>query len=87
MYLPSKLTKDVRAFFPPLFNFFRVRLNVLVRAPGGTRIPGWESLSYPDDGRSRPHETFIHVCQTNCFTPSPSPPTSELFSYPKKQKN
>jgi hypothetical protein len=30
--------------FPPLFNFVRVPLNVLVRTPGITRIPGWESL-------------------------------------------
>jgi len=32
--------------FPPLFNFFRLPLNVLVRTPDGTRTPGWESLLY-----------------------------------------
>jgi len=66
--------------------FFRVPLNVLVCTPWGTRTPGWETLSYPDDGSSRPHETLIQVCQTNCFTPTRTPPTSELFSYIKKQK-
>jgi hypothetical protein len=29
--------------------FFRVTLNVLVRTPGGTRTPGWESLIYSID--------------------------------------
>jgi len=32
--------------FPPLFNFFRSPVNVLVRNSGGTRTPGWESLHY-----------------------------------------
>jgi hypothetical protein len=32
--------------FPPLFNLFRVPLNVLVRIPGGTPNPGLESLMY-----------------------------------------
>jgi hypothetical protein len=36
----------VCAFFPPLFNFFRLPLKVLVRVPGGTRTPSWESLLY-----------------------------------------
>jgi hypothetical protein len=30
--------------FSAIFNFFRVPLNVLVRTPGGTHTPGWESL-------------------------------------------
>jgi len=32
--------------FPSILNFFRLHLNVLVRTSGGTRAPGWESLSY-----------------------------------------
>ena len=31
--------------FSAIIQFFRVPLNVLVRTPGGTRTPGWESLS------------------------------------------
>ena len=30
--------------FSAIIQFFRVPLNVLVRTPGGTRIPGWKSL-------------------------------------------
>ena len=38
----NKLPNNVP--FPAIIQIFRLPLNILVRTPGGTRTPGWESL-------------------------------------------
>jgi hypothetical protein len=42
----SNLYVDVCAFLLHYSIFFRVPLDVLVRTPGGTRTPVWESMVY-----------------------------------------
>lgn len=62
----SNVYVDVCAFFPPLFNFFFfcVPLNVLVRTPGVTRTPGWESLAY---GAILPTVVWVHTGPRLCI--------------------
>jgi hypothetical protein len=44
LYVVTVLHSWRVCLFPPLFNFFRVSLNVLVHTPGGTHTPAWKSL-------------------------------------------
>ena len=44
MYVCTYVCMYVCVFFRH-YSFFRVPLNGLVRTPGGTRTPGWESLT------------------------------------------
>ena len=84
--------------FSPLFNFFRVPLNILVRTPGGTRTPSWESLPYMTkfarrgftecitfvERIPRVARGFIYTVTERGTAPSPtcSPQTFYLRSFP-----